>query len=301
MPRMQEVTHRIIDGEMLPSIPTLAEPRFSQSLERGLAILECFTPEQPAWGIAELADQLGMSRSTTHRYVITLVALGYLKQNVKRKYSLGMRVVDLGLSAMGSISLEVHARPFMVDLHRRSKFTVTLAVLNGPKVQLVESLRGTRRGQRLIDLDQTSYAWLPVHCTALGKLLLANLPDAEQRSVIAELTLTKHTPQTITSKTALRAELQEIRGQSLASAEEELVPGMYSIAAPIRSESREVVAAISMDAHASMIALADLIGALGLHLTSTADRVSARLGYRRDDELPHQGSKHGPVRNGSGR
>jgi IclR family pca regulon transcriptional regulator len=302
MPRPRVVTHRIVDGEMLPSIPTLAEPRFSQSLERGLAILECFTPEQPVWGIADLADQLGMSRSTTHRYVITLVALGHLKQGAKRRYSLGMRVVDLGMSAMGGMSLEAHAQPFLADLHRRSRFTVALAVLDGPRVQLVDSLRGIRRGQRLIDLDQISYAWLPAHCTALGKLLLANLPDAEQRSVIAELTLTRHTPQTITSKTALRAELQGIRGQSLAAAEEELVPGLYSIAAPIRSVSREVVAAVGMDAHASMIALADLIDALGPHLISTADRVSARLGYRRDDELPCPGSnQHGPVRNGSGR
>jgi IclR family pca regulon transcriptional regulator len=286
MPRPRVVTHRTVDGEVLPAIPILAEPRYSQSLERGLAILECFTPERPVWGIAELADQLGMSRSTTHRYGITLVALGHLKQGERRKYSLGMRVVDLGLSVMGSMRLEDHAQPFLKDLHRRSRFTVVLAVLDGPRVLLVDSLRGTRRGQHLIDLDQVSWAWLPVHCTALGKLLLANLPEAEQRNVIAELTLTRQTPQTITSKTALRAELQGIRGQSLATAEEELVPGMYSIAAPIRSESREVVAAVGMDAHASMIALADLVEALGPHLISTADRVSARLGYRRDDELP---------------
>jgi hypothetical protein len=151
MPRPRAVTHRIVDGEMLPSIPTLAEPRFSQSLERGLAILGCFTPEQPVWGIAD--------------------------------------------------SHQAQA----ADDHRQD---------------------------------------------------------------------------------CLRAELQRLRRQSLATAEEELVPGMYSTAAPIRSESREVVAAVGMDAHASMIALADLVDALGPHLISTADRVSARLGYRRDDELP---------------
>src|ERR1700723_223939 len=73
------------------------EARYSQSLERGLAILECFTPERPLQGIAELADALGMSRSTTHRYVITLVALGYLRQGERRKYRLALRVTDLGL------------------------------------------------------------------------------------------------------------------------------------------------------------------------------------------------------------
>lgn len=283
MPRLQEGTQRIVDGEMLPSIPTLLEPRFSQSLERGLAILECFTPEKPVWGIVDLADELGMSRATTHRYAVTLVALGHLKQGARRKYSLGMLVVNLGLSAMGSMSLEDHAQPFLGDLHRRSRFTVMLAVLDGPEVLLVDSLRGTRRGQQLI--DPVSWASVPVHCTALGKLLLSNLSDAEQRRVITELTLIKHTTQTITSKTALRAELQGIRGQSLAVVEDEFAPGMHSIAAAIRSESREVVAAVGMDAHASMIATTDFIEALGPHLISTADRISARLGYRRNDEL----------------
>ena len=76
------------------SIPSLREPRYSQSLERGLAILSCFTPKRPVLGIADIADELGMSRSTTHRYVITLVALGYLEQGASRKYRLGLRVTD---------------------------------------------------------------------------------------------------------------------------------------------------------------------------------------------------------------
>jgi DNA-binding MarR family transcriptional regulator len=66
------------------SVPSLREPRYSQSLERGLAILGCFSPERPVLGIADIADELGMSRSTTHRYVITLVALGYLEQGASR-------------------------------------------------------------------------------------------------------------------------------------------------------------------------------------------------------------------------
>ena len=76
-------------------VPSLREPRFSQSLERGLAILSCFSGERPIRGIADLADELGMSRSTTHRYVVTLVALGYLEQDAQRKYRLGLRVTTL--------------------------------------------------------------------------------------------------------------------------------------------------------------------------------------------------------------
>src|ERR1700691_5841431 len=90
------------------SIPSLREPRYSQSLERGLAILSCFTPARPVLGIAAIADELGMSRSTTHRYVITLVALGYLRQGASRKYRLGLGVTNLGMAALSSTSLREH-------------------------------------------------------------------------------------------------------------------------------------------------------------------------------------------------
>src|SRR6204780_5749167 len=93
------------------SIPSLREPRYSQSLERGLAILTCFTPKRPVLGIADIADGLGMSRSTTHRYVITLLALGYLEQGPSRQYRLGLRVTDLGMSALNSTRLREHPPP----------------------------------------------------------------------------------------------------------------------------------------------------------------------------------------------
>jgi IclR family pca regulon transcriptional regulator len=286
MPRKRTHTHRIdSDGEWVASVPILTEPRFSQSLERGLAILECFTPERPVWGIADIADELGMSRSTTHRYVLTLRMLGYLVQGAGRKYRLALRVTGLGMSAMSSTSLQEHTRPYMEELRNRTGFTVAVGVLDGPDVLLVDRLRGSRRGQHQIDLDQAQGARLPAHCTAIGKLLLAHLPDRQLREKIAEMTLTRFTPNTITAKTALRRELQSIREQSLAAAEEELAPGLYSMAAPVRSASRETVAAIGMDAHSPMIPLGELIDALGPHLIATADRISARLGYRRDDEL----------------
>ena len=81
MPRTSSSTSKIAADGQDPawSIPSLREPRYSQSLERGLAILGCFTPKRPVLGIADIADDLGMSRSTTHRYVLTLTALGYLE------------------------------------------------------------------------------------------------------------------------------------------------------------------------------------------------------------------------------
>jgi IclR family transcriptional regulator, pca regulon regulatory protein len=221
----------------------------------------------------------------SHRYVLTLTTLGYLVQGASRKYRLALCVTKLGMSAMSSTSLQEHARSYLEELRDRTGFTVAVGMLDGPEVLLVDRLRGSRRGQHQIDLDQAPGSTLPAHCTAIGKLLLAHLPDRQQREQIAEMKLTRRTPNTITAKTALRRELQDIRERGLAAAEEELAPGLYSIAAPVRSASGETVAAVGMDAHSSMIPLEELVDALGPHLIATADRISARLGYRRTDEL----------------
>lgn len=266
------------------SVPSLREPRYSQSLERGLAILGCFTPERPVLGIADIADDLGMSRSTTHRYVITLVALGYLEQGASRKYRLGLRVTDLGMSALNSTGLREHSHPYLEELRQQTSYTVNLAVLDGAEILYVDRARSFRRGQSKIDLGLHPGSRLPAYCTSMGKLLLANLPDAEQHDLFGKIKLTKRGPNTITSKKALRDELDQVREENFAVNDQELAPELHSISAPVRNESREVVAAINLAAHSSMISLAELVDALGPHLVSTADRISARLGYRRDDE-----------------
>src|SRR5580692_11704109 len=143
------------------SAPALREPRFSQSLARGLAILRCFTPERPVLGIADIADELGMSRSTTHRYVITLVALGYLEQGASRKYRLGLRVTDLGMSALSSTGLREHAPPYLEELRQRTSYTSSLAVLDGTEIVYVDRARSFRRGQARIDLDLQPGSRLP--------------------------------------------------------------------------------------------------------------------------------------------
>ena len=285
MPRTSSAPKAANDGhEPAWSIPSLREPRYSQSLERGLAILGCFTPSRPVLGIADIADDLGMSRSTTHRYVITLVALGYLEQGASRKYRLGLRVTDLGMSALNSTGLREHAHPYLEELRQRTSYTVSLGVLDAADVLYVDRVRSYRRGQGAIDLNLHPGSRLPAYCTAMGKLLLANLPEAEQRELIAAMKLTKRGPNTITSKKALREELDEINQAGFAVNDQELAADLFSIAAPVRNEAREVVAAANLTAHSSMISLEEMVDALGPHLVSTADRISARLGYRRDDE-----------------
>ena len=266
------------------SIPSLREPRYSQSLERGLAILGCFTPKRPVLGIADIADELGMSRSTTHRYVITLVALGYLEQGASRKYRLGLRVTDLGMSALNSTGLREHAHPYLEELRQRTSYTTSLAVLDGTDILFVDRVTSYRRGAAAIDLDIHTGSRIPAYATAMGKLLLADLPDPEQRELISQMKLSKRGPNTITSKKALREELEDIHTAGFAVGDQELAPNLYAIAAPIRDETRNTVAAVNLTAHANIITLEELVDALGPHLTTTADRISARLGYRRNDE-----------------
>jgi IclR family pca regulon transcriptional regulator len=266
------------------SIPSLREPRYSRSLERGLAILGCFTPKRPVLGIADIAEDLGMSRSTTHRYVITLVALGYLEQGASRKYRLGLRVTDLGMSALNSTELREHAHPYLEELRQRTSYTASLGVLDTPDVLLVDRVRSFRRGPSTINLNLHSGSRVPPYCTSVGKVLLANLPEAEQRDLIAQMKLTKRGPNTITSKKALREELEEIQEAGFSVDDQELAAGVYAIAAPVRDSARDTVAAVGLAAHSSVISLEELVDALGPHLFSTADRISARIGYRRDDE-----------------
>jgi IclR family transcriptional regulator, pca regulon regulatory protein len=265
---------------------TLQTPRYSQSLERGLAILACFMPEQPWMRLADIADGLGLSRSTTHRYASTLVALGFLEQGESRRYRLGLKVIDLGMAALNSTGLREHAHPYLEELRKQSSYTVNLAVLDEADILYVDRVRSFRREQSKIDLGLRPGSRLPAYCTAMGKLLLANLPEDERGELIADVKLTKRGPNTITSKKALLDELDEIQSAGFAVNDEELAPEVYAIAAPVRDEARNVVAAVNVAAHTSMISLSGLVDGLSPHLISTADRVSARLGYRRDDEIP---------------
>jgi IclR family transcriptional regulator, pca regulon regulatory protein len=264
------------------AVPTLRDGRYSQSLERGLAILACFSAERLLLGIAEIADEVGMRRSTTHRYVMTLVALGYLEQGAKRKYRLSLGVTDLGMSALSTTGLREHSRPLLQELRERSGYTVSLVVLDGVEVVYVDRARSFRRTQSLDGLGPGSR--LPAYCTAMGKLLLAHLPLGEQQKLFAEMTLLKCGPSTITSKRGLRVELERVREDGLAVDDEEFAAGHLAVAVGVRDEAGEVVAALGMSGDASMISLADLVGQLPPHLISTADRISGQLGYRRDDE-----------------
>jgi IclR family pca regulon transcriptional regulator len=181
---------------------------------------------------------------------------------------------------LNSTGLREHARPYLEELRQRTTYTVNLAVLDGPEILYVDRARSLRPGQGKIDLNLRPGSRLPAYCTSMGKVLLAHLPLFEQRELIGTMTLSHRAPNSITSKKALHIDLGQVLEEGMAVNDE----GLVSIAAPLRTENREVVAAINMAAQTLMISLEEMVDQLSPHLLATADNISARLGYRRDDE-----------------
>ena len=129
-------------------------------------------------GVSEIGRALDLSRSTAHRYVATLAALGYLQQDRESKrYRLGPRVLDLGFSAINSMDVREISAPHLQQLSDETGHTVNMAILDGGDIVYIERCRASRPGQREIDLNLHIGARLPAYCTAMGKAMLAFLPD----------------------------------------------------------------------------------------------------------------------------
>jgi IclR family transcriptional regulator, pca regulon regulatory protein len=257
------------------------DPGFSQSLERGLAILSAFTSTRPLLGVSELAREVGLSRSSAHRYIATLASLGYLDQDrATRRYRLGPRVLDLGFSAINSMELRQIAAADLQALSDSTGHTVNMAVLDGIDILYVERCRSASRGQREIDLNLHVGSRLPAYCTSMGKVLLADLPAGELDARLAQMELAKRGPNTITARARLREELARVHERGLAVNNEELAYGLRSIAVPVHGQEGAVVAAINLAVHRSLVSMEDLVVRLGPLLTATARGISTRTGHR---------------------
>jgi IclR family pca regulon transcriptional regulator len=264
------------------------DPNYSRSMERGLAILKCFTPERPVLGIAEIANKVGLRRPTTHRYVTTYVHLGFLARTPEHRYRLKLGVTGLGLSTMSSTSIEEHARTYIERLRWRTGYTVSLAVLDGPDILYLARMAAAPPGRRDPESDLVVGACVPAYCTAMGILLLSHVPEPVLSDLIVETKLDRLGPNTITSKKTLRAALSAARKRDLALNNEMRTSGVVAVAAPIRDDSAKVVAALSMTAHAPAMTLEKLTSAFSHHLLATADSISLRLGLRRNGDRGQQ-------------
>jgi IclR family pca regulon transcriptional regulator len=253
----------------------------SQSLERGLAILSSFRSDRPLMGVSELSRGLDLSRSTAHRYVATLTKLGYLQQDPQSKrYRLGPKVLDLGFSAINSMDLREIAAPHLRQLSDATEHTVNLAILDGTDVVYIERCRTARPGQREIDLNLHVGARLPAYCTAMGKAILAYLPEQRVEKIVAGVDFAPRGPNTVTDAASFRAELRKVRAAGIAVNDEELAYGLRSIAAPIHSHSGEVLAAVNLAVHRTMVSMDELLARFGPAVVRCARDISLGMGHR---------------------
>lgn len=254
---------------------------YSQSLERGLAILSALASGPTLLGVSELARAVDLSRSTAHRYVATLTKLGYLDQDpATRKYRLGPRVLDLGFSAINAMELREIAAPYLQQLSDETGHTVNMAILDDVDIVYIERCRASQQGQREIDLNLHVGSRLPAYCTSLGKVLLAFLDAPRRRDALDRIDFVQRGPSTIMSKTALCSELARIRSRGIAVSDEELASGLRSIAMPVRSQSGGAAAAVNLAVHRSLGSMEDLVVRLSPALGRTVEEISRRLGHR---------------------
>jgi DNA-binding IclR family transcriptional regulator len=246
--------------------------RLSQSLERGLKLLLAFSEGSQLLGVAEMASLVGFSRPTTHRYASTFVQLGYLEQGRRRKYRLGPRAADPGTKIVRGLRRALPADEALRDLRAKTGYTVSMGALDGTRVLYVHRFFGHRRGQHKIDLELRVGAVIPAHCTALGKAMLANLPEAERRELVTTMNLIPEGPSSTIEHSALLAELDEIDPQAPLVSDEEFIPGARSIAMPIAQPGRPT--AIDVTVPSAAYTAKQLLEEIGPKLVQAAELIA---------------------------
>lgn len=264
------------DDKHRPSryVRPLPEPRLSRSVEYGVAILDCFTVERPALRISELADMIEISRSTTHRYAATLVVLGYLEQDERRRYRLSHRAGRPGMAAVDAIRSETPAAvTILEDLREQTGHTVSMGALDGANVIYIHRLFAHGIGQYEADLEFGVGAHVPAHCTAIGKTLLASLGEPDQREALECLMLKREGPNTIMSKAALADELARARRDGVAVCDEEQARGVRSIAVAIPRPGRSRPLAVAVTVPARRYTAKAMTALFGSHVAAAAEQI----------------------------
>jgi IclR family pca regulon transcriptional regulator len=243
-----------------------------QSLERGLAVLQVFSRENPAPTLSEVARLAGTTRATARRILLTLERLGHVRSD-GRRFSLTPRVLALGWSYLSSLNLWEIAQPLMEDLVEQTGESCSAATLDLPDVVYVARVP-TRR---IMSITLGVGTRLPAHATSMGRVLLADLPEAELDRYLAETQLERFTKRTVVDPEKLRGILAQVHKQGYALVDEELEIGLRSIAAPIRRADGSTIAALNVSGATSRVTVDDLRGRFLSELLETASLISASL------------------------
>jgi IclR family pca regulon transcriptional regulator len=246
-----------------------------QSLDRGLAVIRCFSSENPSLTLSEVAERTGLTRAAARRFLLTLQELGYVG-STGRQFSLRPRVLALGYAYLSSFSVAQIAQPHLEDLAEELHESCSVSVLDGD--DLVYVARAS--ANRIMTIALTVGTRLPPYPTSMGRVLLAHLPEEELSAHLARTSMRKLTEHTIVDEQELRALLATVRHQGWAAVDQELEAGVRSIAVPIRDSSRRVVAAINASAHAARVQMRTLEKQFLPKLLEAARQIDGELATR---------------------
>jgi IclR family pca regulon transcriptional regulator len=247
-----------------------AAPETLQGLERGLAVIQSFSHEAPAMTLSEVARRTDISRATARRILLTLEALGFVRSD-GREFSLSPRVLSLGWAYLSSLNLWEVARPFMQDLSAGTQETCSATTLDLPDIVFVARVPAPRR---ILMMSLGVGSRLPAYATAMGRVLLAGLSDAEVAEHLASMPLEPLTDRTVTDPARLRKIVAATREQGFSLVDEELELGLRSLSVPLRGPDGRPVAALNLCAAAARVSVDEMqVGYLPAML-ATADTIS---------------------------
>jgi IclR family transcriptional regulator, pca regulon regulatory protein len=245
-------------------------PDFIEAIARGLDVIRAFGPGQPVMSLASVAAASDLPRPTARRILLTLEQLGYVRQQ-GGGYELTPRVLELGMCYVLSRGLWEVARPHMAELVAQTRESTSIAQLDGSDIVYVARVAVPK----IVTLSVTIGTRFPAMQTSLGKVLLAALPLAEAERIIAEPSRSGITPRWQPDAAERAAALREVRARGWALTDEQLAPGIRSVAVPLRDGEGRVIAALNVNSHAAETPLEVLIGRHLPLLLQTAGSISA--------------------------
>ena len=245
------------------------------SILRASNILKCFQGIQTHFKISEIARQLELDRSTTYRILLSLEKCGLVEKDQKTgEYSLGLSAFEIGNTYLRRMDFIKISKPIMTELALKVQETVHLAVLSDTEIVYVDKIDSPRTLGVMSKIGQRA----PVYCTALGKALLAHLPEEERPRVINEIHLKPFTSHTITSKKQLIVELKEVRRRGYSRDRREIEEDVECLAAPIFNHLGNAVAALSISGPQRKINVPREKIFAG-QLMKAAGLISSKMGY----------------------
>lgn len=247
-----------------------------QSVRRAMQVLAAFTVEEPRLGVAEIAQRIGLNRTTVHRLVGTLEATGMLRRDpASQKYTLSARVLQLADIFLQQSDLRSVALPAMTALRDATNETVALHIREGD-ARIVMTQVGANRDVRHMyrNIGQP----IPLHLGAPGKVMLAFAAPAEIAGYLERGNLISTTPHSVTDPATLREQLASTAQQGYAISWEERTLGVVSLAAPIFDATGAAVASVNVSGPSQRIRKQDVRAIVPL-VVNTAQEISRGIGY----------------------